>query len=374
MNFIRKPIGLAVLLGLTQIAGMTYAQGQKVPATPSTEVAAATKQPIQTRVPENWIIYDDTTYTPVVDEVSRHLDAARKAFDAKDNKKAASEMRAVVDELKRQAARASKENMLLIDDDKALLAADTKFAKESIKHMNASAQKVSSAVESIENGKIKTNADLDKVINSAARADLDRRWVITDVATWYPVVEEPQRHFTDAVADYAKKDYKAAATDIRKATSYLRLEAGRAVGNSKQALDHSVSRLDTLAASVEKGALKDEQSMAKTFAEADHALALAHRAKAAESWAHKAYDNTGYELKAAAHGLESAAGWAGGEAKAAAESTVKDTRALGDKLASGAHWTREEVAKGFESLSSGINALGQRIGDVKKAAPGKTGS
>ena len=36
---------------------------------------------------------------------------------------------------------------------------------------------------------------------------------------WYPVSEEPQRHFTDAVAAYAKKDYQAAATDIRMETS-----------------------------------------------------------------------------------------------------------------------------------------------------------
>jgi len=54
---------------------------------------------------------DDTTYTPVVDDVSRHLAAARKAFDAKDNKKAATEMRAVADQLKLQTAMADKENL-----------------------------------------------------------------------------------------------------------------------------------------------------------------------------------------------------------------------------------------------------------------------
>ena len=104
------------------------------------------------------------------------------------------------------------------------------------------------------------------------------------------------------------------------------------------------------------------------------ALALAHRAKAAESWVHKEYDRAGYELKAAAHGLESGAGWAGVEAKAGAASAVADIRALGDKLASGATWTREEVAKGFESLGNAINALGQKIGSSKKAAPVNVGS
>ncbi len=378
MNFPLKPIALAMLVATTQLAGVAYAQAPKASAAPIVQPApAATKAPTPTKAPEDWIVYGDTTYTPVVDDVSRHLDAARKAFDAKDNKKAAAEMRTVADELKLQAARAGKENSALITEDKALLAGDTKFAqgtRDTIKHMNATALKISAAAAAIDSGKIKSNADLDKAIDKAARADMERRWLISDVTTWYPVSEEPQRHFTDAAAAYARKDYKAAATDIRKATGYLRLEAGRATGEARQELDGSVAQLDTLAASVEKGAVKDEQSMAKAFAKADHALALEHRSKAAESWTRKEYDKAGYELKAAAQGLESAAGWAGGEAQAGASATVADTRALSDKLASGATWTRDEVAKGFQSLGNGINALGQKIDGTKKASPFDVGA
>ena len=375
MNFALKSIALTMLVATTQLAGVAYAQAPKAPAAPVVQPApAATKAPIPTKAPDDWIIYDNTTYTPVVDDVNRHLDAARKAFDAKDNKKAAKEMRAVADELKLRAARAGKEDRALVKADKAILAADTKFSQDTIKRMNASALKVSSAAAAIESGKIKTKADLDKTIDKAARADMERRWLVTDVATWYPVSEEPQRHFTDAAAAYAKKEYKAAATDIRKAIGYLRLEAGRATGEAKQELDSSVARLDTLAASVEKGAVKDEQSMAKVFAKANHALALEHRSKAADSWARKEYDNAGYEFKAAAQGLESAAGWAGGEAKAGASATVADMRVLGDKLASGATWTRDEVAKGFESLGNSINALGRKIGSTKKTSPFDAGA
>ncbi len=375
MNFTLKPVALAMLLATAQLAGVTYAQAPKAPAAPVVQPApAATKAPIPTKAPEDWIIYDDTTYTPVVDDVSRHLDAARKAFDAKDNKKAATELRAVADELKQQAARAGKEDRALVKADKAMAAADTKFAQDTVKRMNAAALKVSSAAAAIESGKIKTRAELDKAIDKTARANMERRWLVADVTTWYPVTEEPQRHFTDAVAGYAKKDYKAAATDIRKATSYLRLEAGRASGEAKQELDSSVAQLDALAASVEKGAVKDEQSMTKAFAKADHALALQHRSMAGESWARKEYDKAGYELKAAAHGLESAAGWVGGETKTGASGTAAEARAVGDKLISGATWTRDEVGKGFETLGNGINALGQKIGNTKKAVPFDVGA
>ncbi|BBJ22568.1 hypothetical protein W01_04950 [Candidatus Nitrotoga sp. AM1P] len=370
MNFTLKPIAVAILVATTQLTGVANAQAPE-PLSESVALPAltATNTPIPVKAPEAWIIYDDITYTPVVDAVSRHLDAARKAFDAKDNKKAAAEMHAVANELKLQAARADKEGRSQVDADKAIMAADTKFAQDIAKRMNASALKVSSAAKAIESGKITKRADLDKAIDKATRADMEHRWLLADVTTWYPVSEEPQRHFTNAVEAYAKKDYKAAAADIHKATSYLRLEAGRAIGETKQELESSVVQLDTLAASVEKGAVKEVQSITNVFAKANHALALEHRSKAVESWLRKEYNKTGYELKAAAHGLESAAGWVGGEVKAGASATVADTRALGDKLASGATWTRDEVAKGFESLGNSINALGDKIGSTKKASP-----
>lgn len=186
--------------------------------------------------------------------------------------------------------------------------------------------------------------------------------------------EQPQRHFDSAAEAFARKDYKTAATEIRKATGDLRREASRATGNAKQELNSSVAELDKLAASVEKGGVKDEKSMDKEFARANHALALAHRAEAAESWTHKEYDKTGYELKAAARDLKSAAGWTGVEAKAGASGAVADTEALGDKLATGATWTSDEVGRGFAVLGQALNQLGHKIGAKQQAAPVKSGS
>jgi hypothetical protein len=379
MKFTLKPIALAMLVAAAQFAGVTRAQAPKAPAAPVVQNAAkpapaATKAPITTKAPEDWIIYDDITYTPVVDNVSEHLDAARKAVAANDDKKAAAELRTVADDLKQQAARAGKADQALVQADRALVAADTRAGQDAMKRLDASALKVSAAAAAVERGKINTKADLDKAIDKAARADMEHRWLVTDLTTWYPVSEEPQRQFTEAVAAYARKDYKAAAVDIRKAISYLRLEAGRATGGAKHELDSSIAQLDTLAASVEKGAVKDEQTMTRAFARADHALALEHRSKAAGSWVRKEYDKAGYELKAAAHGLESAAGWTGREEKADASATVADIRALGDKLAVGGAWTRDEVAKGFESLGNGINVLGQKIGNTRKASPFDVGA
>ncbi len=373
MKFTLKPLSLAVLIATTQLSGIAVAEATKTPtasttpAAPATATVATAKAPLELKSPSDWIIYDDTTFTPVADSISHHLELARQAFDAKDSKEAAEEMSIAGDELKEQAARAAKA-------DKAFAKSEMKLAHDTSKRMDAVAAKVKAAAAGIESGKIKTQADLDKVIDKAARADMDRRWLVTDVTTWYPVTDEPQRHFNSAVEAYANKDYQAAATEIRKATGYVRLEAGRVTDDTKQALDSSVAELDKLAAAVEKGAANDEKLMDKAFADADHALALAHRSKAAASWAHKEYDKAGYELKASARGLEGAAGWVGKEAEAGAAAVVADSQALGDKLASGATWTRDEVAKGFESLGKGINALGHEIGSSKQAAPVSLGN
>jgi len=369
MTRILTPLTVAMLIALTPFSGVAFAQTTKTPAAPTapTSPPAAATAPVTIQSPTDWITYEDMTYTPVADEISRRLAAVRKAFDAKDHKKAAEEMRAVADELKKQGARAAKA-------DTARAKAEMTLAHDTATRMDLTAQKVTAAAVALESGKITTQADLDKTLDKAARADMERRWLVTDVTTWYPVSEEPQRHFGSALEAYVKKDYQAAATEIRKATSYLRLEAGRASSEAKQALESSVAELDTLAASVEKDAVKEEKALVTAFTHSNHALALAHRAKAAESWVHKEYDKAGYELKAAAHGLESAANWAGAEAKAGATAAVADTKTLGDKLATGATWTREEVAKGFESLGNAINALGQKIGSSKKAEPVHVGA
>lgn len=172
---------------------------------------------------------------------------------------------------------------------------------------------------------------------------------------------EPHRQFVSAMRAYARKDYKAAAGDIRAGSRELRRESARANADAREALDTSAARLDTLADSVEKGTQGAEKSMKTDFARAEHALALEHRARAAEAWSRKQYDRTGRELKAAADRLQDGADWLGGHASADASKAVSDARAAGDKLASGAKWSRNEVAAGMKNLGGAIDSLGREI-------------
>ena len=355
-------VSAAVLLAFAQAPLTAAAQAQKPLAPVTAASATAASTPVTPKAPTDWIEYDDATYTPVVDDVSKHLAEARAALTSKDNAKAAESMQAAARALQAQAERAAK-----MDQHRA--AADMKLARDTHIRMAALVRKLDAAAAQVKAGKVTTTAQLDKTLDKAARADLERRWLVTDVTTWYPVADEPQRHFGAAAEAVAKKDYKAAAAEVRKGESYLRLESARAVGDVKKELNAADAQLDKMARGLDKGVIETETQMHKSFADANHALALAHRAKAAESWSAKTYDQTGYELKAAAQDLESAAAWTGAEAKTAAAGATADARALGDKLASGGVWAKDEVAEGFESLGTALDKLGSSIGAKAKAAP-----
>jgi hypothetical protein len=186
---------------------------------------------------------------------------------------------------------------------------------------------------------------------------------VSEATSRHPPADASQRHFTDAVAAMARNDYTAAASDIREATAYLRHEAQRATGHAKHELATSATELDRLADRVGQGAVRDERSVAGAFARAEHALALAHRSAAADAWARNEYQRTGHELKAAAVGLEDAAGWIGGTAEAGISASVSAARRVGDALVAEGAWTRDEVARALESLGRGIDTLGRKLAE-----------
>jgi len=160
---------------------------------------------------------------------------------------------------------------------------------------------------------------------------------------------------------------------VHKAAAYVRLEAARAAGDTRVALLSLSADLDKVGRDIGKGTVKDAKWLENKFSRVEHALALSHRVKAAEAWGRKAYDEAGYELKAAAHGLENAARWSGNEAKDVAADAVSGTRALGDKLIAGGTWAKDEVAKAFETLGTAIDRLGQKIGSKVRTATVKLG-
>ena len=304
--------------------------------------------------PADWICFDEFNLTPVVDGVSRHLHLACNALDGKDDKSAACEMRAVAAELRRGAIKAGRRAG-------AAACIDVKLAHVISWRLASGAAKLNAAAQTIESGRIGGQVELRALIDEPTCADIERRWLVTDEDVWYPVCGEPQRHFGEAIEAYERQDRKTSFTEIQKAIAYLRLEAARASDDAKWALEGAVAGLGKLALSAELVMNQGRESIEGRFADADLALALAHRAKSSEWWARGDQRISGFELKAAARCLEGAAAWAGNEAGASASKVAGETKVLGARLIWGDSVAREEVVRGFVSFGNAVGALGLRI-------------
>lgn len=359
MNTRITPLAAAVLMAAATMAQAAPARTDHDPAAASRPEARhagppATKSAAAEKSPTDWIEFDDLRFTPVVDPVTRDLADARKALDRHEPKKAAVALRSAA----RRLVHLGKADART---DQALAKLDAAEATATRKRMDALAARLETTATDVEAGRIPTRAAFDRSMDQISRDDLDQRWLVTDVETWYAVSDEPQKHFAAARQDFDRKDMKAAAREVRKAAAYLRLEGVRAKGDALTALDAAEAELDGTAAALEHGAVDSVKSLDRAFAMASRALATAQRAEARASWGKDARIMTAYELKAAARSLEGAAAWTTGEMKAAAHAAAVDARALGERLLRGGHWTEHEAQRTFAAMDRSIARIGESL-------------
>lgn len=335
----------AVIVAISLLAtacGRTSSSSESVKAPVST--AAAAQPAIAARQPREWMVVDDTDYIPVVDDLTIHMSEARKAFVAKDPKAAAKALRSAG----------------------ALLAGEGPGSSQQGKDaILAAAKNLAAVAASLDGDKAPSLKVLDAAIAKAHRADLERDWLVEDVATWYPYVDEPNAHFQSAHQAFLHQDFKTAAAEFRKGAAFVRIESGLAVGNAKQALRDSEQELERLAIDVEKAGVKQTKTLEEAFARANAALARSHQAKALDSWARKDAAKAEHELKAGATYLENAAAWTGTAVDAAGSAAVRDSRMLAAKLAEGAGYGVEEAGKAIDALGTAVADLGRKIEAAK---------
>jgi len=329
-----------ILVGAAQgqTSGGADNTAAKTPVVTTSE--SGSKPEIAPKTPEDWIVVQDRDYIPVIDGVSRKLQSARKAFMMKDPAAAATDVRATAELLSKQTSGTSpglKENIDV-----------------AMKQLNALAADLDSK-------KTVGVKQFDAVIATAHRADLATDWLVVDESSWYPYIEEPNRHFQNAQEAFLAKDYDKAAQEIRKGEAFVTLEASRASGDAKQSLNSSAQELEKLAVDMAPNwRVKSIVEMDQSWGRADRALAQSHQVQAKGDWQKKETAKAGYEIRAAALNLEESADWAGGEAKTGVSAVVRDTRLLGGKLTVGGEYTVGEVDKGIDELGHAISRLGQK--------------
>jgi hypothetical protein len=187
-----------------------------------------------------------------------------------------------------------------------------------------------------------------------------------DVLTVF--VDALGEHFHKARENFLKKDYRAAAEEIRKGAAFLKLQATRAASEGKKGLMASIDELEKLAKDVEQGTVTSATTLNHAFARAHHSLAQHHYLKAMEYKAKGAGSKVGHALKAAATHLEHGFAWPGHKLEAATVAVIKNTGLVVGKLIEGTGWISKEAGMLIEKIGVEIEKLGKMLEPTKKSS------
>jgi hypothetical protein len=171
--------------------------------------------------------------------------------------------------------------------------------------------------------------------------------------------EQPTSYFRKADEFFLKKDWKRAASEIRKGARFLRQKTKSATKESKEGLGTSAQELEKLAKDVKSGTVTSEKQLKDAFARSYEALSRHEYGKASESWTRKKTKETGQALTNAVRDMEEAAKWAGRELERTTADAVSYAHAVGGKLVKGADWTADEVEKGINGIRGALSNLGK---------------
>jgi len=172
------------------------------------------------------------------------------------------------------------------------------------------------------------------------------------------LMEEPERCFHRARENFIKKELKIAAEDIRKATVYLRLEAGRSTDEGKEILLDSIRELDELAAKIEKGSAPSVKELDKVFSRAHQSLAKQHYLKAVKIKTDKGLRMIGQDLKAMAYHLERAIIWDSDIIDTPVKTIIEKARLVAEQLAN-------KKATNTKAVNDILNSTGKEIGKLE---------
>jgi hypothetical protein len=186
-------------------------------------------------------------------------------------------------------------------------------------------------------------------------------WSVYESEIWKVLIDEPEIHFQKAHELYMKKDYAGSASEIRKGSAFVKLEATRSGDIEKEAMNGLAEDLDQLADSVENGLVVSDTDLKFHFARADQTLVRHHYAKATEYMTKNDIQNAGHELNGATGYLENAWKWSDKKMDAGSEDAVKGLHSVSGKMIKGSEWTKDEVAKGMQDMGNEMSKLGKAM-------------
>lgn len=183
-----------------------------------------------------------------------------------------------------------------------------------------------------------------------------------------PAVQANEQNFTSARESFLKKEYKAAAEEIRKGIKFMKTEETRATAAGKKMLTASINELDALAKDIEKGSVATVDSLDNAFTRARDAIASNPHVQSAETKASEAAKDTSSGLK---RGLS----WTGDKLGAGASAVAKGTGFVVGKAIEGTGWLGKHTGSALNSASRSVENFGKGMQPKKQESqPQNTGS
>ena len=189
--------------------------------------------------------------------------------------------------------------------------------------------------------------------NSGEKPKQSPGWLVIEEDFWTPLRFEPL-YSLDAIRYHYRRDQeKAAANEIDKAVSWLKLAAGHALPISKEKLTNAKTALEKLSKELRAGRIFDAATLDASLAKAAQALGEWHYYKAKESWGKNETQDAGEDLELAAQYLQHAANSAHYQFGPDSQKIMSATYHNGKKTS--------------ETVSYDHNRLGQHLQEVEKA-------
>lgn len=178
-------------------------------------------------------------------------------------------------------------------------------------------------------------------------------FVLLEENTVYMMAREPQLHLLRAQEQMEANNPKAAASELRLAGAYLKMQEARPGDQAKDVLAHWQQQLHQLAGRVDKGDVKSEE-LARAAAGANYALANYFDERARDEVGKQGKEvQAGYDLQAAAGCFEQSLIWTGPSAAKGQQSQQSQQ----GRQANGSQQLREQDVKAIADARSAADRL-----------------
>jgi hypothetical protein len=207
----------------------------------------------------------------------------------------------------------------------------------------------------------------DKANDTAAVAKKGERpvaspgWVIVEEDFWFPLRFEPLYSLDSARYHYRRREEKAAANEIDKTVSWLKLAAAHAMPITKEKLTAAMDELTTVAKDLRAGNITAAERLDASLARAAHALADWHYYKAKESWGKNEEQDAGHNLELAAEYLQHAANSAHYQFGPDTQEVITKTYHDGKVTSESTHFDHNTLGLHLQAIEKAVKELGETM-------------